>query len=358
MILANPFPVLKIGKHAPKFPLIQGGMGVRISGPGLAGAVAKAGGIGTIASVGLAVASDDFDGKNYFEVNQVVLRENVESAKKISGGGVIAVNAMVALTDYDLHIRAACEGGVDIIISGAGLPLKLPELTKNFPDVALVPIVSSRKAADLIVRRWEKLYGRLPDAFVVETPLYAGGHLGVTRMEQVNDEALSLEAVIPELVAYIDDEVRADIPVIGAGGIWDRRDMEKVFALGARGVQMGTRFATTVEGDASIGFKQALIDATEDDVVIIKSPVGIPGRALRSPFVRRYLDGTVESKPCFANCLSHCSYRTDKQAFCIAQALVDAYRGNWEEGLFFCGSNVGRIEKMETVPEIFEEMFG
>ena len=351
-------PILSIGKHTPRFPLIQGGMGVRISGPGLAAAVAKAGGIGTIASVGLAVASESFDGRNYFEVNQVVLREEIQKARAASDGGIIAVNAMVALTDYDLHIKASCEGGVDMIISGAGLPLRLPELTKDFPDVALVPIVSSTKAANLIVRRWDKLYGRLPDAFVVETPLYAGGHLGVTKMEQVMDEALSLESVVPELVSYIRDEVKADIPVIGAGGVWNREDMNKVFALGAKGVQMGTRFATTLEGDADIRFKQALIDASEEDVVIIKSPVGIPGRALRSPFIEKYLEGTVESKPCFANCLSHCSYRTDKQAFCIAQALVDAYRGNWEEGLFFCGSNVGKIEKMENVEEIFRDLFG
>ena len=351
-------PILSIGKHTPRFPLIQGGMGVRISGPGLAAAVAKAGGVGTIASVGLAVASESFDGRNYFEVNQIVLREEIKKARAASDGGIIAVNAMVALTDYDLHIKAACEGGVDMIISGAGLPLRLPELTKDFPDVALVPIVSSTKAANLIVRRWDKLYGRLPDAFVVETPLYAGGHLGVTKMEQVMDEALSLESVVPELVSYIRDEVKADIPVIGAGGVWNREDMNKVFALGAKGVQMGTRFATTLEGDADIRFKQALIDASEEDVVIIKSPVGIPGRALRSPFIEKYLEGTVESKPCFANCLSHCSYRTDKQAFCIAQALVDAYRGNWEEGLFFCGSNVGKIEKMENVEEIFRDLFG
>lgn len=356
--MANPLPVLRIGKYSPRYPLIQGGMGVRISGPSLAGAVASAGGIGTIASVGLAIASDIYDGRNYFEANQIVLRQDVEEAKKSSGGGIIAVNAMVALTDYGLHVRAACEGGADIIISGAGLPLRLPELTREFPHVALVPIVSSTKAASLIIRRWEKLYGRLPDAFVVETPLYAGGHLGVTKIKQVMDEVFSLESVIPELVRYLDEEVGEDIPVIGAGGIWDRGDMDRVFSLGARGVQMGTRFAPTVEGDADIRFKQALIDAREEDVVIIKSPVGIPGRALRSPFIEKYLEGTVKSKPCFANCLSHCSYRTDGQAFCIAQALVDAFLGNWEEGLFFCGSNVARITRMETVDEIFRDLFG
>ena len=191
---------------------------------------------------------------------------------------------------------------------------------------------------------------------MVET-LYAGAP-GVTKMEQVFDEAYSLGSVIPELVRYLDEEVGEDIPVIGAGGIWDRVDMDEVFAMGARGVQMGTRFAATAEGDADIRFKQALIDAGEEDVVIIKSPVGIPGRVLRSPFIEKYLEGTVESKPCFANCLSHCSYRTERQAFCIAQALVDAFRGNWEEGLFFCGSNVAKITRIETVKEIFAELFG
>lgn len=355
--MTQEYPTLRIGGHTPRYPLIQGGMGVRISGPSLAGAVARAGGVGTIASVGLAVASPHFDGTNYFDANEVTIREDISLAREKAPDGVIAINAMVALTDYDRHIKAACEGGVDIIISGAGLPLRLPEMTKNFPDVALVPIVSSTKAASLIVRRWEKLYGRLPDGFVVETPLYAGGHLGVTKMEQVTDESLSLENVVPELVAYIKDDLKVDIPVIAAGGIWDRSDMERAFALGASGVQMGTRFATTREGDADDRFKQALIDATSDDVVIIKSPVGIPGRALRSPFVQQYLEGTVKSKPCFANCLSHCSYRKDKKAFCIAQALVDAYRGNWEEGLFFCGSNVDRIDHMETVQEIFSDLF-
>lgn len=352
------WPKLRLGKHESKYPLIQGGMGVRISGPRLAGAVAKVGGVGTIASVGLAVCSPLYDGTNYFEVNKKVIRDDIALARSIAPGGVIAVNAMVALTDYEDHVRAACEGGVDVIISGAGLPLRLPEIAAEYPDVALVPIVSSTKAAKIINRRWEKHYGRLPDGFVVETPLYAGGHLGVTRPEQVDDEAYSLEHVVPELVTYLEEEVKVDIPVIAAGGIWDRADMERMFSLGARGIQMGTRFATTVEGDASQGFKDVLINAKAEDVVVIKSPVGIPGRVLRTPFVEEYLQGRVKSKPCFANCLSHCAYRNERKAFCIAQALVDAFRGNYEEGVFFCGSNVARIHRMEKVDEIFQELFG
>ena len=349
-------PVLRLGKYQPKFPLIQGGMGVAISGPSLAGHVALCGGIGTIASVGLACNHPMYNGRNYFEANKVAIVDALKSARSIAPEGVIAINCMVALTDYEQHIRAACEGGVDVIISGAGLPLRLPEYSKGYPDVALVPIVSSTKAASLILRRWEKLYGRLPDGFVVETPLYAGGHLGVTKIEQVDAPEFSLETVVPELVQYLADG-GFDIPVVAAGGIWDRGDMEHAFSLGARGVQMGTRFACTVEGDASDRFKQAFIDAKEEDVVIIQSPAGLPGRALRNPFIDQYLKGHVESKPCIANCLIHCRYRNERETFCIAQALVDAFQGRWDTGLFFCGSNVTRVTKQDRVPDIIAELF-
>ncbi len=352
-------PTLKIGKYTPRYPLIQGGMGVKVSGAKLAGAVAKAGGVGTIASVGIACDHPAFTGKNYFAANEIAVAEAVREARALAPEGVIAVNCMVALTDYDRQVRSSCEGGVDIVISGAGLPLKLPDYTKDFPDVALVPIVSSTKAADLIIRRWEKNYGKRPDAIVVETPLHAGGHVGATKMEQVNDPALSLEVVIPELIAYLRENLPGeDIPVIAAGGIWDRKDIDHAFALGSRGVQMGTRFACTVEGDASERFKQAYVDATAEDVVLIMSPVGIPGRALKNPFIAKYLEGTVESKPCFAACLSHCSYLKTRETFCIAQALLDAYQGDWEHGLFFCGDNVSRCTRIEKVDEIFAELFG
>jgi nitronate monooxygenase len=350
-------PVLKIGGHSPRHPLIQGGMGVLVSGPKLAGAVARSGAIGTIASVGLAAAHPDFTGRNYFEINQKAIKEYLAEAREIAGpDGILAVNCMVALTDYELHVKAACEGGAQIIISGAGLPLKLPEYTKDYPDVALVPIVSSAKAAQLIMRRWKKTCGRIPDGFVVETPLYAGGHLGARDEAMVKDPSLSLEVVVPELVSFLEKE-GLDIPVIAAGGIWDREDILKAFDLGAKGVQMGTKFAATEEGDADIRFKQAYVDATEDDVVLIHSPAGLPGRALRSPMVDRYLKGDVESKPCMANCLTHCKYRKTKETFCIAQALVDAYRGDWEHGLFFCGSNVTKVNSIEKVEVVIQSLF-
>ena len=356
----NNFPVLKIGKHQPLHPLIQGGMGVDISGFNLAGHAAKNGIIGTIASVGLCHDSPAYipEKHNYFEANQIVIKEAIKKAKDISGSqGIIAVNCMVALTDYDTQVIAAAEGGADIIISGAGLPLRLPDYTKEFPDVALVPIVSSAKAASLISRHWEKKYNRLPDAFIVEEPATAGGHLGAMTMEQVYDPALKLERAVPDVVNYVENELKIKIPVIAAGGIWDKKDLERVFALGASGAQMGTRFACTYEGDASERFKQAYIDAKEEDVVLIHSPAGLPGRAIKNPFVAKYLEGHVESKPCFANCLTHCKYRKSRETFCIAAALVDAQAGNWETGLFFCGSNVVKANKIEHVKDIVDELF-
>ena len=353
-------PVLKIGKYQPKYPLIQGGMGVDISGSNLAGNVAKHGAIGTIASVGLAHASLYFvpEKHNYFEANEIVVKEKIAEAKNIAGkDGIIAVNCMVALTDYDRQVRASAEGGADIIISGAGLPLRLPDYTKDFPDVALVPIVSSAKAASLITRHWEKKYGRQPDAFVVEEPATAGGHLGAMTIEQVYDPALRLEKAVPDVVNFVENEMKSDIPVIAAGGIWDKKDIQRAFSLGAKGVQMGTRFACTYEGDASDRFKQAYIDAKEEDVVLIHSPAGLPGRAIKNPFVAKYLEGEVESKPCFANCLTHCRYRKTHETFCIAAALVEAQTGNWETGLFFCGSNVVKANKIEHVEYIINELF-
>ncbi|MDY3869378.1 MAG: nitronate monooxygenase family protein [Pyramidobacter sp.] len=351
-------PVLKIGKYQPRFPIIQGGMGVMISGPNLCGAVAAAGGVGTLATVGLGMAAASCGVANVMQKNIEALKEFIARARAHAKGGVIAANCMCALTDYEKQIRAVCEAGVDIIISGAGLPLKLPELTKDFPDIALVPIVSSLKAADIIVRRWTRHFNRIPDAFVVETPNAAGGHLGASSEEQAMDKKLSLETVIPELVAWL-KEKKLNIPVIAAGGIFDRKDMLHAFELGASGVQMGTRFAATVEGDASDGFKQAYVNAKEEDVVLLQSPCGLPGRAIKSPMLERYFSA-VQKKldPCIANCLSHCVYRNTHKTFCIAKALISAFQGNWENGLFFCGSNVGRVKKIQRVKEIFDELMG
>ena len=352
-------PQLSIGSHTPKYPIIQGGMGIMVSGPKLAGAVAAAGGVGTIASVGMAASCSDFDmdsgARNIENENNAVLAKYVKEAKAASKGGVIAVNCMCALSDYEELVRTSCEAGADIIISGAGLPLKLPQIAEDFPKTALVPIVSSVKAANLILNRWKKHYDRLPDAFVVETPNTAGGHLGARDEEQAMESSLSLKEVVPALVKYI-KELGLHIPVISAGGIWDGDDIRNAAAMGASGVQMGTRFAATVEGDASEGFKQAYVNADEKDVVLLKSPCGLPGRAIMSPMLERYFSDTLAKARCRANCLSHCLCRVKHETFCIADALVAAYRGDWENGLFFCGSNVGRVESIVKVKDLIDEL--
>lgn len=351
-------PTLKIGEHEPEYPIIQGGMGVMISGPRLAAAVASAGGIGTIASVGLAAAADGAGPAGPREIsgrNRDILTEYIKEAKEAARGGVIAVNCMCALSDYEEHVRASCEAGADIIISGAGLPLKLPQLAAGYPKTALVPIVSSVKAAALILGRWLKHYRRLPDAFVVETPNSAGGHLGARDEEEALDEKLSLKEVIPALVKYLRG-LSLRVPVIAAGGIWDANDIRDAIALGADGVQMGTRFAATRECDASERFKEAYVNAGESDVVLIKSPCGLPGRAIMSPLLERLLEGAIGKMSCRAACLSRCLCRVRHETFCIADALVSACRGDWENGLFFCGSNVPRVKSVVKVKELMREL--
>ena len=351
--MSNKLPILKIGKYQPRYPLIQGGMGVEISGARLAGNVALNQAIGTIASVGLIhkYLDNPVLAKN-------IIRDVLQRARNIAGAdGIIAINCMAALTDHKQQVIDSAESGVNIIISGAGLPLQLPEYTSDFPDIALVPIVSSVKAARLIIRRWEKHYKRLPDAFIVEDPGKAGGHLGVLKMEQVTDPAFSLAAVIPELVAYINNDIKAEIPVVAAGGIWDRNDMLNAFALGASGVQMGTRFACTEEGDASDEFKRIYINAREEDVMLISSPAGLPGRVIRSPLVERSLAQDNADYYCMGNCLTQCRFRDEQQTFCIALAMINAFKGDWENGLFFCGSNVKKVSEITTVKAIIQELF-
>ncbi len=350
-------PLLKIGKYIPAYPLVQGGMGVRISASGLAGAVAKAGGIGTIASVGLGFSSKYYTGKNYFESNKLALADEIAAARIIAPDGIIAVNCMVALTDYEDMVRTAAEKGAQVIISGAGLPMQLPEYTKDFPDVALVPIVSSVKAARLIIKKWDKLHGRLPDAIVVEAPAMAGGHLGA-RAEEVFSSEMTLEKVVPDLVEFLAAELKVDIPVLAAGGIWSREDALRAFGMGARGVQMGTRFVCTFECDAPDAFKQMYLEAKSDDIILVESPVGLPGRAIRNAFSEKLSAGPPEGHRCTINCLKHCSLRTEKTGFCIAKALTAAHKGDVEEGLIFSGSNAARCREIVHVRDVIEDLFG
>ncbi|RMG60417.1 MAG: nitronate monooxygenase [Deltaproteobacteria bacterium] len=351
-----PLPELHIGGLKAPIPIIQGGMGVGISGARLASAVSNAGGIGVIAAVALGITSPYFKKpSDYFEANVKALRDEIRKAFSLSRTGNIGVNCMVAITDYEAMVRTSLEEGVKLIISGAGLPLSLPEFARDYPDVALVPIVSSVKAAELIFRRWEKRYGRIPDAFVVEAPGAAGGHLGAGHGE-VDDEEYTLEKVVPEMVRTFREKYGVDIPVIAAGGIWSGEDVRKALDLGASGVQMATRFVCTVECDAPDAFKQAYLDARPEDVVLVKSPVGLPGRGVRNPFSESLERGDEQEKGCFVNCLVKCSFREKGEGFCIARALVRAKEGDAKGGLIFAGKNVSRCSEILTVEELMKRI--
>lgn len=347
---------LTIGRYSVPCPIIQGGMGVRISGYRLAGHVALNGGIGIIASAGLGLGGKDYNGTNYYAADSQALKDELRKAYDIAPDGVIGVNCMVAVTDYDDLIRASCEGGAKIIISGAGLPLSLPGLTADYPRVALVPIVSSIKAAELIARKWHKGYNRLPDAVVVEDPDTAGGHLG-EKAELIGNGSYDQYATVRGVKAYFKEKWRLDIPIIAAGGVWDRQDLQYALAHGADGVQMGTRFVVTEECDADDAFKQAYLDCRQEDIGLIMSPAGLPGRAIRKNIeqVRQYdIDRDLY---CPSACLKKCAYQSQRERFCIVHALERARLGDMDTGLVFCGSNAWKADQITTVKEIFEELF-
>ncbi|MDH4228273.1 MAG: nitronate monooxygenase family protein [Nitrospirota bacterium] len=348
---------LRIGKRVARLPIVQGGMGIRVSASRLAAAVAREGGVGVIASVALGLASRYYHKKSdYFAANKLALRDEIEAARSQAPDGIIGVNCMVAITDHEAMVRTSAENGADLIISGAGLPLQLPAFTEGYPDCALVPIVSTAKAAQVLCRRWEGTHKRLPDAFVVEDPNTAGGHLGARR-DQLGDPAFNLDKVIPEIVEYLESE-GYDIPVLGAGGIWDRGDIDHLMERGAAGVQMATRFVCTHECDADDVFKLQFLKRKPSDVAIVDSPAGLPGRAIGTEFVKRVQDGGKVAMQCFANCLRKCLCRDEKETFCIAYALDKAQRGDLHDGLFFTGSNLARSERIVSVRELLEELCG
>lgn len=347
---------LTIGKHTARYPLIQGGMGVRISGGNLAGHVAKAGGIGLVAAAGIALNSDHYTGTNYFQAETQAFQTEIRKARAIAPDGIIGVNVMVALSDYEALVRSAVEAGAQVVVCGAGLPLSLPELTAHAPDVALVPIASSLRAAQLIARTWEKRYHRLPDAVVVEDPDTAGGHLG-EKMENIGTGEYDQYGTIRAIKQFFRDEYHTEVPVIAAGGIWDRADLEQALAEGADGVQMASRFVCTEECDADMAFKQAYLDCTQDDIGLLMSPAGLPGRAIltNTPKIRQYdLD---QQTVCRMGCLKKCAYKESGERFCIVTALDRAQRGDVETGLVFCGTNAWKADRITTVQAIFDELF-
>ncbi|AWI07454.1 NAD(P)H-dependent flavin oxidoreductase [Clostridium drakei] len=346
-------PPLVIGELRAEVPIIQGGMGVGVSGYKLSSAVANEGGIGIISSVQIGYREPDFQ-TNTKEANIRALREEIKKAKEISPKGIIGVNIMVAINNYDEMVKACVDEKVDVIISGAGLPLLLPKLVEG-SNVKIAPIASSGKSASVIVKHWNKKYNRIPDMIVVEGP-EAGGHLGFHPEQLLEENKRSLEEIVTEVIEAIkpfEEECGKHIPVIAAGGVYSGADIARFLELGAAGVQMGTRFVATEECDADEKFKKAYVDSKKDDIRVIQSPVGLPGRAIRNELIKQVEKGRIAPTNCF-NCLKKCNPKSTP--YCISKALVQAVRGNLEEGLIFTGSNAYRIDKIVTVKELIDEL--
>ena len=346
------FNSLKIGNLVAPIPVIQGGMGIGVSSSKLAAAVANAGGIGIISAAQLGYNEDDFE-KNPLEANLRALKKHIALAKSKAVNGIIGINAMVATNNYEDHIKAAIEAGVDLIISGAGLPTMLPKIVKD-SSVKIAPIVSSLKAAKVILKLWDKHDNIAPDLVVIEGPK-AGGHLGF-KVEELEDENLDFDKIVTDIIDETKkyaEKYNKEIPVVVAGGVFDGYDIAKYLKLGASGVQMATRFVVTEECDASQAFKDAYLNCTKEDVQIVKSPVGMPGRAIRNPFVKRTLTEREKITHCY-NCLTPCNPASTP--YCISKALINAVNGNVDDGLIFCGENASRLTKMTTVQELMDEL--
>ena len=344
---------LKIGDLTIAVPIVQGGMGVGISLSGLAAAVANEGGVGVISSAGLGLLYSDFKG-NFLEASIHGLKEEIRKAREKTLG-VIGVNVMVAMSNFADMIKTSVAEKVDIIIAGAGLPLDLPSFLKKDSPTKLVPIVSSARAAKIICEKWKSNYDYLPDAVIVEGPK-AGGHLGF-KEEQISDNDFRLEKLVPEIVTELkvfEDKYNKQIPLIAAGGIYTGQDIHDIMNLGASGVQMGTIFVTTEECDASTAFKQSYINATEKDIEIIRSPVGMPGRAILSNFITKVKAGKKQPKKCPFKCIKTCDI--SKSPYCIIIALINALKGNFENGYAFAGANAFRATRISSVKEVFQSL--
>lgn len=337
-------------------------MGVGISWNELAGTVSKEGGLGIISAVGTGyykafefveklAASRPLDVANFY--SKAALMEIFKKAREICGNAPLAANVLYAINDYGRVVRDACEAGANMIVTGAGLPTNMPEFTSNFPNVALIPIVSSAKALRILCKRWEGRYKRVPDAVVVEGPL-SGGHQGVSYEDCFKPEH-QLENVLPEVV----EEAKkwGNIPLLAAGGIWDRKDIDKFLALGASGVQMGTRFLGVKECDAK-RYLEIMPQIKEEDIKLVKSPVGYPARAIMRGIMERLGSDSAPKVRCISNCVSPCNRGEEAKAvgYCIADRLGDGCKGDSETGLYFSGANGHRIEKIISVKELMDEL--
>lgn len=346
---------MKLGNRELALPLIQGGMGVGVSMGGLAGAVAAEGAMGTLSTADAGWNEPDFAARPQ-QANLRALRREVQWAKRLAAGaGLVAVNAMVATRQYADSVRTALEAGADAIVSGAGLPLELPALAEGF-EALLAPIVSGPRAAQLICRTWAKRYGRVPD-FVVLEGCQAGGHLGFEEADLLSGRCTPLSRLIPEVLAALrpfEEKFGRAIPLFCAGGVATGAEMARCTRLGAAGAQLATRFIATEECDAGQGYKDVLLAARPEDLRIIHSPVGMPGRAVNSPLVQRLAAGMRQPPAHCSGCIKSC--RPAETPFCITHALIEAVKGNWEEGLFFSGSRVDLVDRMRTVPDLIDEL--
>lgn len=337
---------LNIGDLCARIPVVQGGMGVGVSLSGLAGAVAAAGGVGVISTAQIGFRDPEFK-ENPIETNLKVIGEEIAKARKIANGGVLGVNIMVATRRYEDYVKAAVAAGIDLIISGAGLPMTLPALVEG-TTTRIAPIVSSVKSLSVITKYWMKKYSRKPDMVVIEGP-EAGGHLGFSREELDN---YTKESYDEEIKAILSMTKEMEVPTVVAGGVYTREDMEHYLAMGASGVQLATRFVTTKECDASDAYKQAYINAKKEDIEIVSSPVGMPGRAIHNAFLDKVNAGERFMRGC-RQCIITCKPAT--APYCITEALINAVEGRLDEGLIFCGSNAYRADHIETVADIMEE---
>ena len=345
---------LKIGKKYTKLPLIQGGMGIGISLGGLAGAVAAEGGAGVISAAQIGFREPDFD-EEPFTANLRAIHKEVEKARALSKEGVIGMNIMTAMNGYESYVREAVKAGVDFIVSGAGLPVDLPAYTEGI-DTAIAPIVSTEKSASVILKYWDKKYKKIPDLLIVEGPK-AGGHLGFTKeqLEFFTENKYKEEiGAILRLVKTYEEKYGEKIPVILAGGIDSREKAEEAFSIGADGIQVATRFVTTKECDAASEYKEAYVKAKKEDICIVKSPVGMPGRAIHNTFLEKVERG--EKKLCKCHkCLHRCN--PGEIPYCITDALIQAAEGNVEDALIFCGANAWKISEIQTVSQVVRELF-
>jgi len=351
--MPNKLKPLIIGDLEIKIPIIQGGMGVKVSTASLVSAVANYGGAGTIASVALGYGAQENE-TNFVKASREGLQREIRQAKEWTQG-VVGVNILVAVANYEDLVRTAAREKADFIVSGAGLPLKLPEFTEG-ALIKLIPIVSSARAADIIIRAWRKRYNRLPDAIVVEGPL-AGGHLGFKVEDLTSHNENNLEKLIVDVLKVVKEyekDLNINMPVIAAGGIFDGKDIAKFLKLGARGVQIATRFVATFECSVADEFKELYLAAGEEDIVIIESPVGMPGRAIMTEFIVRLLHGERIPIKCNYQCLKTCNPKTSP--YCIAEALFNAVSGNLDNAVVFAGSNVSRVDRIVSVKELMDDI--